>query len=350
MTALADAHLRDALTRLAFGHALSRAECAAAFRVLVRGGGTAAQAGALLMGLRARGEHAEELAGAADALRAEMRHVPWPDPDALVDTCGTGGGTVGTINLSTAAAFVAAGAGIPIAKHGNRSHTSRSGSADVLEALGISITLEPEAAARVLATAGIVFLFAPTYHPAMRFLAPARSELGTPTIMNLLGPLVNPAGAMRQVVGVADRDRAPLIAGALAELESRHAVVVHGAAGMDEISPDGPTLVWEVSAGTVREWRLDPAELGLAAGDLAGLKGAEPDHNARRLVAVLEGRGTPVESAAVLLNAAAAVYVGRTGTSLRDAVEMAREALRSGAARAALERLRVAAPRDPGAA
>ncbi len=348
VTALADAHLRDALRKLAFGEPLTRADSAAAFGVLFRGGGTAAQAGALLMGLRARGETAVELAGAADALRAEMRMVPYARPQMLVDTCGTGGGRVTTLNLSTAAAFVAAGAGVPIAKHGNRSYTSRSGSADVLECLGIDITLAPERAAAVLGQAGIVFLFAPGFHPAMRFLAPTRGELATPTIMNLVGPLVNPAGAGRQVVGVADRDRAPLLAGALRELGTTHALVVHAEAGMDEISPSGQTLVWEVRNGTVSEWVLDPTELGLECDHLDGLAGGDPMYNAERLEAVLDGRGTGVEEAAILLNAAAAVYVSDPGCSLTGAVTRARDALATGAARAALERLRQAAPAASG--
>lgn len=347
MTALADAHLRAALRKLAFGEPLSRGECAAAFGALFRGSGTAAQAGALLLGLRARGETPEEVAGAADALRAEMRNVPVAEPAMLVDTCGTGGGAVTTINLSTAAAFVAAGAGVPVAKHGNRSFTSRSGSADVLEALGVDIGTEPGTAASLLEDVGIVFLFAPTYHPAMRHLAPARRELGTPTVMNLLGPLANPAGVRRQVVGVADADRAPLLAGALRELESLHAMVVHAEVGMDEISPAGLTQVWEVEAGHVREWVLDPADYGLATPELDSLAGGTPEHNAARLTAVLDGKGSPVENAAVILNAAAAIRVGDAAPDMKRAVVMAREAISSGAARAVLARLQQAAPRTP---
>ena len=344
MTALADAHLRDALRKLAFGEPLTRADSAAAFGVLIRGGGTAAQAGALLMGLRARGETAAELAGAADAFRAEMRVVRSADRSRLVDTCGTGGGSVTTVNLSTAAAFVAAGAGVPIAKHGNRSYSSRSGSADVLEQLGINISLEPDEAAAVLEQAGIVFLFAPVFHPAMRYLAPARRELATPTIMNLLGPLANPAGAGRQVVGIADRDRASLMAGALLELGAQHAIVVHADVGMDEVSPSGLTSVWEVRDGTVTEWAINPADFGLECKELDGLAGGDPAQNARRLEAVLAGTGNDAETAAIVLNAAAAVYVAGPPVAFAAAVERAREALESGAARAALAQLRAAAP------
>lgn len=344
MSALADEPLRAALRKLAFGERLTRTDTEAAFRVLVGGGGTAAQAGALLMGLRARGETPSELAGAADALRAEMRRVRAARPDALVDTCGTGGGTFTTINLSTAAAFVAAGAGVPVAKHGNRSFTSRSGSADVLEALGVNIALEPDDASAVLDQLGIAFLFAPVFHPAMRYLAPARRELGTPTLMNLLGPLANPAGATRQVVGVADRDRAPLIAGALAELQSTHALVVWSEAGLDEVSPVGSTHVWEVRQGSVSEWTLDPATWGLACATLDGLAGGTPAHNATRLQAILDGQGSQVERHAVLLNAAAAVLVSGAAGDFGGAVAQAAAALDSGRARAILDRLRVRTP------
>jgi anthranilate phosphoribosyltransferase len=342
VTVLADDHLRLALRKLAHGQPLTRSESSAAFGVLFGGGGTAAQAGALLMGLRARGETSDDLSGAADALRREMRRVHVREPDRLVDTCGTGGGQITTLNLSTAAAFVAAGAGVPIAKHGNRSYTSRSGSADVLEALGVNINLEADRAAGVLAEAGIVFLFAPAFHPAMRFLTPARRELATPTIMNLLGPLANPAGAGRQVVGVADRDRAPLLAGALLALGSRRAMVVHAEAGMDELSPSGVTQVWNVMNGAVTESVIDPAGLDLEVKQLDGLAGGEAQENARRLVAVLEGRGSKVETAAITLNAAAAIAVATDDGSMEAGVLQAREALRSGAARAVLERLRTA--------
>ena len=342
VTVLSDDHLRLALRKLAHGEPLARSESAAAFGVLFGGGGTAAQAGALLMGLRARGETADELAGAADALRREMRRVDVAQPDRLVDTCGTGGGQLTTLNLSTAAAFVAAGAGVPIAKHGNRSYTSRSGSADVLEALGVNINLEAHRAASVLDEAGIVFLFAPAFHPAMRFLTPARRELATPTIMNLLGPLANPAGAGRQVVGVADRDRAPLLAGALLALGSRRAMVVHAEVGMDELSPSGRTHVWNVTNGAITDTVIDPAELNLETSELGALAGGDPQDNARRLLAVLEGSGSEVETAAIVLNAAAAIAVATDGGSMDAGVTQARESLRSGAARAVLERLRKA--------
>ncbi|MGH7700329.1 MAG: anthranilate phosphoribosyltransferase, partial [Gemmatimonadales bacterium] len=245
--------LQRALARLAQRQSLSEELTADVFGVVMRGGATPAQLGALLVGLRVKGETADEVAGAARALRAAMRPVQ-PAGDHLVDTCGTGGGRVSTFNISTAAAFVAAGAGAAVAKHGNRSFTSKCGSADVLEALGVTLPAEPDAASAALRRAGMTFLFAPTFHPAMRHVGPVRRELGVPSIMNLLGPLANPAGVRRQVVGVADPDRAPLLANALAKLGAEHALVVHGRIGMDEISPSGVTDVWEVSAGGVTAW------------------------------------------------------------------------------------------------
>ena len=339
-----DAPLRHALQELALGRSLASEAAAAAFEVVVRGEATPVQTAALLMGLRAKGETADEVAGAAMALRGAMVRVEVEDAELLVDTCGTGGGKVGTINLSTAAAFVVAGAGVPVAKHGNRSFTSRSGSADVIEALGVDINLPPERARGVLATAGLVFLFAPTYHPAMRHVGPVRRELGVPTIMNLLGPLVNPAGAGRQVIGVADEARGPLVAEALVRLGARHALVLHAEVGMDEVSPQGATAVWEVRNRTVRRWLIEPREHRLHCDDLDGLAGGEPADNAGRIERLLAGEGEPAVRCAVLLNAAAALYVSGRTAGFSEAVDRAQAALRSGAALAALERLRRAAP------
>ncbi len=331
-----------ALRCLADGRPLGADDTAAAFAVVMNGDATPAQTAALLMGLRARGESAEQLAGAAVALRRAMLPLPTPITDRLVDTCGTGGGAVGTLNVSTAAAFVVAGAGVPVAKHGNRSFTSRCGSADVLEALGVDITLPPERAAAVLEAVGIVFLFAPTYHPAMRHVGPTRKELGVATIMNLLGPLVNPAGVRRQVIGVADRARAPLMAGALRELGATHALVVHADIGMDEISPRGATTVWEMRDGRIGESVLNPADIGLAVDDLSDLAGGEPAENATRIERLLAGDGGPAARAAVLLNAGAALYVAGLGLSYAEAVRTAESALDDGRAARALERLRQA--------
>jgi anthranilate phosphoribosyltransferase len=336
-----DNPLQQAVAVLAGGGSLSAEAAAAAFGVLMRGEATPVLTTGLLMGLRAKGETAEEVAGAALALRLAMLRVESEQPDRLVDTCGTGGGRVGTLNLSTAAALVVAGADVPVAKHGNRSYTSRSGSADVLEALGVRIELSAAAAAAVLREAGLVFLFAPSFHPAMRHVGPVRRELGVPTIMNLLGPLVNPAGVRRQVIGVADRARAPLLAAALSRLGAAHALVLHAAVGMDEVSPSGRTGVWEVCDGAVAEWEIEPARYGLDCDDLDGLAGGDPAENARRIERLLAGEdGLAAVRCAVLLNAAAGLYVSGGGWTFEEAVERARDSLESGAAAAALERLR----------
>ena len=340
-----DAPLRHAIQQLSLGASLSGEAAAAAFGVVMRGEASPVQTAALLMALRAKGETAEEVAGAAHALRCAMVRLEADEPDALVDTCGTGGGRVGTLNLSTAAAFVVAGAGIPVAKHGNRSYTSRSGSADVLEALGIEIGIPAARAAEVLRRAGLVFLFAPIYHPAMRHVGPVRKELGVSTIMNLLGPLANPAGVRRQVIGVSSEDRAPLVAEALARLGALHALVLHATVGMDEVSPAGATRVWEVRDGQVTHWEIAPETHGLACDDLDGLAGGEPAENAGRIEQLLGGDGTAVERCAVLLNAAAALYVSGNGWTLEESVARARQALESGAGAEVLTRLREAAPR-----
>jgi anthranilate phosphoribosyltransferase len=341
-----DASLRFAIQQLAQGTSLGRENTAAAFGVVMRGDASAVQVAALLMGLRAKGETAEEVAGAAMALRCAMVRLEAEDPELLVDTCGTGGGRVGTLNISTAAAFIVAGAGVPVAKHGNRSYTSRSGSADVIEALGIDISLSPAAAREVLRTVGLTFLFAPTYHPAMRHVGPVRKELGVATIMNLLGPMVNPAGVTRQVVGVSDEGRATLVAEALMSLGTRHALVVHAAVGMDEISPSGVTAVWEINDGRADSWEIDPASYGLACQDLAQLAGGEPAENATRIEELLAGAGVPAVRCAALLNAAAALYVSGNDWSMEESVDRARVALENGAGAGVLERLRKAAPRN----
>jgi anthranilate phosphoribosyltransferase len=340
-----DAPLRHAIQSLSLGASLSGEEAAAAFGVVMRGEASPVQTAALLMGLRAKGETAEEIAGAAYALRCAMVRLETEVADVLVDTCGTGGGRVGTLNISTAAAFVVAGAGVPVAKHGNRSYTSRSGSADVLEALGVDLDVPPARAPDVLRHAGLVFLFAPAYHPAMRHVGPVRKELGVATIMNLLGPLANPAGVRRQVIGVSSPDRAPLVAEALARLDTVHALVLHAAVGMDEVSPSGETQVWEVRAGAVVGWAIAPEEHGLDCDDLDSLAGGEPAENAERLERLLAGEGHTVERCAVLLNAAAALYVSGNGWTLEESVARARDALESGAGAEVLGRLRKVAGR-----
>ena len=335
--------LTAAIRRLAHGASLGADEAAAAFGDVMRGEATPAQVAALLMALRVKGESPDEVAGAARALRGAMLTLRADDASSLVDTCGTGGGAVPTFNISTAAALVAAGAGARIAKHGNRSFTTRSGSADVLEALGVKIDVSVETMERTLAVAGIVFMFAPLMHPAMRHVGPIRRELAIPTVMNIVGPLANPAGAGRQVVGVADMNRLPLIAGALHALGSIHAMVVHGEPGMDEISPLGPTHVVEIVAGAApRAWTIDPVALGLGGSTVGDLATGEPVDNARVIEAVLDGGGPPGARAAVLLNAGAALYVGALAADYGQGVALAARALDAGKGREALERLKKA--------
>lgn len=334
--------IRSALRLLAGGNALSQDDTAAAFAEVMAGEGSPAQVAALLMGLRVKGETPEEVAGAARALRGAMRPLEARDPGSLVDTCGTGGGAISTFNISTAAALVAAGAGVRVAKHGNRSFTSRCGSADVLEALGVNIEAPPEVGAQVLEQAGIVFMYAPTMHPAMRHVGPIRRELAVPTVMNIVGPLANPASAGRQVMGVADADRLELLAGALTALDTVHALVVHGAPGLDEISPLGSTTVVEVRGGATSRWTLDPTSFGMALVDPSELAGGSPEENAALVAAVLRGGGPAGARAAVTLNAAAALYVAGMAEDFGAGVRMAREALHDGAGERALGRMREA--------
>jgi anthranilate phosphoribosyltransferase len=323
---------------------LGGADAEAAFGVVMQGRATPVQIAALLVALKTRRESPEEVAGGVRALRRAMIPVPAADPDQLVDTCGTGGGTVTTFNISTAAAFVAAGAGVRIAKHGNRSFSSRCGSADILEALDVPIELSPDGMAEVLERAGLVFMFAPLLHPAMRHVAPVRRELRMPTIMNMLGPLTNPAGARRQVVGVADPALLELIAGALRELGHLRALVVHGDPGMDELSPIGPTRVLDLRDGEITAATIDLRDLLTDADpDPAGLAGGDPADNARMVLGILRGDAPGVARAAVVVNAAAAIYVAGLADSLEDGIAVAEKSIDSGAARDALDRLRDAA-------
>lgn len=341
--------LQQAISALANRQSLSERLTAEVFNTVMRGEATPTQIAALLMGLRVKGETAEEVAGAARALRDAMVRVD-ADTTHLVDTCGTGGGTVGTFNISTAGALIAAGAGASVAKHGNRSFTSKCGSADVLEALGVTIRLDAAAAARVLRDACITFLFAPTFHPAMRHVGPVRSELGITSVMNMIGPLANPAGVRRQVLGVADRERAILMADALARLGAEHAMVVHGRVGMDEISPQGVTDVWEVRGGKVTTWEIDPAAHGFKVTDVSLLRGGAPAENAERIEKLLSGAndGDAAGRAAALLNAGAALYVAGLAPTYGEGVKRAGAVLASGAGQQALERLRRASSSTSG--
>ncbi len=332
--------LQGAIHKLAFHEPLTAGDAEAAFTVVMKGEATAVQVAALLSALRATGETPEVVAGVVRALRSAMVSLSAEDPDGLVDTCGTGGGAVSTFNISTAAAIVAAGAGVRIAKHGNRSFTSRCGSADVLEALGVPIEVGVPVMEAALRDVGIVFMFAPLMHPAMRHVGPVRRELGIPTVMNIVGPLANPARAGRQVVGVADLERTPILAGALSALGSTHALVVHGEPGLDEVSPLGPTHVIEVRNGTTSRWTIHPEEHGFNKISRDDLAGSEPTENARIIEKILEGGGPKGARAAIVLNAAAAVYVSGRVDSYEEGVTAANEALTSGRAKTVLENLR----------
>jgi anthranilate phosphoribosyltransferase len=327
-------NVQQALARLLDGRDLSRAEARAVMNAVMDGEATPAQIGGLLVALRLKGETAEEIAGCAEAMRTHVLSVR-PRRDDLVDTAGTGGDGARTINISTAAALVAAAAGAGVAKHGNRAVSSASGSADVLEALGLRLELPPARIERSIDDLGFGFLFAPTHHPAMRHAAPVRRELATRTVFNVLGPLTNPAGARAQVVGVYAPSLVPTIAEVLAQLGARRAFVVHGAGGIDELSPAGPNLVCEVVDGHVREREIDPRDLGVPRCDPAELRGGSPAENAAAIRAVLRGEDGGRRSA-ILLNAAGAIAAAGHAADLREGLELAREAVDSGAAEARL--------------
>lgn len=334
--------LQGAIRSLAGGESLTGDQAADAFGVIMNGEASPVQVAALLMGLRVKGETAAEVAGAARALRSAMVVLDADAPETLVDTCGTGGGAVTTFNISTAAALLAAGLGLRVAKHGNRSFTSQCGSADVLEALGVPLDVPPEKMASTLRQAGIVFMFAPSMHPAMRHVGPIRRELAIPTVMNVVGPLANPARAGRQVLGVADRGRLPLLAGALAALGTQHALVVHGEPGLDEVSPLGRTLVVEVRGGRVSDWEIDPTHYGVTGVAREDLRGGSAATNAEIITRILGGSASASATAAVVLNAAAALYVGGLAVSYDDGVERARDGIARGVGLEALERMRAA--------
>jgi anthranilate phosphoribosyltransferase len=330
------ADLRGAIAKVAAGKSLSQEEAAEAFDLVMSGAATPVQIGALLMGLRARGETVEEIAGAARAMRAKVLTVR--APEGAIDTCGTGGDGKGTFNISTCAAFVVAGAGVPVAKHGNRAISSRSGSADVLKELGVNIEASPETISGCIAECGLGFMFAPAHHAAMRHVAQVRTELGTRTIFNLLGPLANPAGAKYQIVGVFGKEWVEPIAQVLALLGTMRAWVVHGSDGLDELTTTGISDVALVDAGKVSTFRISPRNAGLPDARPEDLTGGNAVENAAHIRAVLGGLRGPLRDI-VLLNAAAALLVAGKAKTLRDGVALASESIDSGKALAVLEAL-----------
>lgn len=328
--------LTDAIDHLCAGESLPTEQAAAALREIMEGRGDEVQTAALLIALRTKGETVDEVVGLARTMRdlSERVHAP---VERLVDTAGTGGGPT-TFNISTTAALVAAAAGVPIAKHGNRSATSRSGSADLLEALGVAIELSPEQVSECIREVGFGFMFAPRHHAATRHVVPVRKALGVRTIFNLLGPLTNPAGAPLQLLGVSDRNCQEMMAQALIELECERAFVVSADDGLDEFSIASPTRVIEVAEGATVEWTVDPAEVGLVAAPIERIAGGSPEENAEVTRTVLAGETGPAREV-TLLNAAAAIALGGLADDLSAGIERAANAIDSGAAGEKLEQL-----------
>jgi anthranilate phosphoribosyltransferase len=329
------AHWPDLLIRLQRGEDLEEDLAASAVAAIMAGEVTPVQVAALLMGLRVKGETAEEVTGFVRAMRRFA--VPVEVAGPVVDTCGTGGDRSGTFNVSTVAAIVAAGAGARVAKHGNRAASGRCGSADLLEAWGVVIDLPPDAVAACIDEVGIGFCFAPAFHPAMKHVMPARRELAVPTVFNFLGPLTNPAGARHQTIGVSDRRMAPLMARVLARLGTEHALVFHGHDGLDELTTTGPSHVWQVRKGEIVEFDLDPADLGLDRATLSQLQGGELEDNVRVADAVLDGEPGPRRDI-VLLGAAAALLAADLVDDLAAGLDAAARSIDSGAARKVRER------------
>jgi anthranilate phosphoribosyltransferase len=326
--------LTSAIDRVAAGEDLSAGEAARVLREVMEGGASEAETAGFLMALRTKGETVQEIAGLAATMRALA--LPVNAGGELVDTAGTGGGRP-TFNVSTTAAFVATGAGCRVAKHGNRSATSQCGSADVLEALGARIDLEPDQVARCIDAVGFGFMFAPRHHSAMRYVVPVRKALGVRTIFNFLGPLTNPAGARRQVIGVSDPSKIETMAGALWQLGTDRALVVSSADGLDEFSVSGETRVVELRDGRLSTYDVTPQEVGLEPAEDGAVGAGTPEENARVLRGVLAGEpGT--ERALAVMNAAAAIYVGGQADSLSEGVERAEESIDSGAATATLDK------------
>lgn len=328
--------LKALLGQVAAGTKLTAAEAERAFNVIMSGDATPSQMGAFLMALRVRGETVDEITGAARVMRAKM--LPIEAPAGAVDICGTGGDATGTYNISTASQFVVAACGLPVAKHGNRALSSKSGAADVLAALGVNIDADVTLVERALRDCGTCFLMAPRHHSAMRHVGPTRVELGTRTIFNLLGPLSNPARVKHQVIGVFSPDWVRPLAEVLRELGHARAWVVHGAGGMDELSTVGPTLVAELHEGDVRQFEVTPEEAGLPRASVEDLKGGDRDTNARALRAVLAGETGPYRDI-VLLGSAAALVVGGKAGDLPEGVTLAADAIDSGRAASVLEHL-----------
>ena len=332
--------ISDLLGFVAEGNNLSVSQAENVFDAFMNERASSTQMAAFLVALKVKGVVPTEVAGGVRALRKAMIPVAVTSKDRLIDTCGTGGGDITTFNISTAAALVACAAGARIAKHGNRSFTSKSGSADVLEALGVNIDLSPESMSQILEEVGIVFMFAPLLHPAMRHVGPVRKELGFSTVMNILGPLTNPATVSRQLVGVSDRNLVGLVVETLRELGHDRAMVVYGQPGMDEVSPLGSTVVADLSGEDITEYVISPADYGMEVATAEELAGGEPIENAKVVSRILENRGRVGARNAVVLNAAAALYVSGVADTMEVGVDLADKVLEDGKALWVLDRLR----------
>ncbi len=329
--------IKEAINNLVSGTSLSFEQASAVMEEIMGGEATPAQIASFVTALRIKGETVDEIAGLASVMREKA--VPVRATPPLVDTCGTGGDNCASINISTAAAFVAAGAGLKVAKHGNRAMTSRCGSADVLEALGVKIDLNAEAVAECLEKVGIGFMFAPLFHPAMKHAAGPRREIGIRTVFNILGPITNPARAGFQVIGVASKDLGQNIAAVLHRLGTKHSLVVHSLDGMDELSISGRSMVWEVNEqGVLPPSEVDPAEFGIKKNDIATIRGGTPEENADILRRVLDGEKGPGRDV-VVLNAAAALYAGNQASDLKEGARLAASVIDLGQAREKLEAL-----------
>ncbi len=324
------------LAKTSEGQTLTADEAAEAFGIMMSGEATPAQIGAFLMGLRVRGETIDEITGAAQTMRAKATSVS--APEGSVDTCGTGGDAKGTYNISTCAAFVAAGAGVPVAKHGNKSVSSKSGSADVLAALGVNLDVGPDVVATAIKDAGVGFMFAPKHHAAMRHVAPVRAELGMRTIFNILGPLANPANAKHQVIGVYSRDWLVPLAEVLRNLGSRRVWIVHGSDGLDELTTTGSSFVAELKEDKVSTFEITPEDAGISVAKPDDLIGGEAEENAEAVKELLAGAPSAFRDI-VVLNAAAALVVAGKAKDLAQGAELAAEAIDSGKARKALDDL-----------
>ncbi|MBN9024177.1 anthranilate phosphoribosyltransferase [Kaistia sp. MMO-174] len=328
--------LKSLIAKIAAGKSLERAEAESAFDVIMSGSATPAQIGGFLIGLRVRGETVDEIAGAVATMRSKM--LPVDAPADAIDIVGTGGDGAHTYNISTASAFVVAGAGVPVAKHGNRAVSSKSGAADVLAALGVNVDIQPEKIGRAIREAGIGFMFAPMHHSAMKHVGPARVELGTRTIFNLLGPLSNPGGVKRQLVGVYSEEWVEPVAQVLAALGSESAWVVHGAGGVDEITTAGATKVAALKNGKVETFTVEPGSVGLPVSPVEAIRGGDAEHNAAALRALLEGEPGAYRDT-VLMNAGAALIVAGRAASLADGVALAAASIDEGRAHERLDRL-----------